>query len=629
MKTLQNNALPIFILFFLSVLAACQQKDTDNSISENIFPIRINNASHIQTRITDSGFEESEEIGLFVLDQSNSLTGNRHIDNMKVKYENGEWKPNEPIFYPSANDTCKFIAYYPYQESGIVAASSQITCNVQTNQSSAKNYSMSDFLVAEKSSIIPSINAVPLVFKHKMAKIKIKLIPGTGYNSAEELLNANPVISIREAATQATYDMNTATFANTTNLSNITLAGEFTIKDNELVGKYAIVVPQNIAGDKIFIEATAKGKNYIFTFGTKHTIAPATVETYTLTINDTALQGAINPSIDSWENSAEVNGNLNENTSTDGGQEPPLSANTYCIYIPDFSQSSVYKAMNGNTEIAEICREYLKGTGIDNQAIVVYPINEGIADLSKGYVAQVLEGNAGSPIQSQTHGGTVTWNNSTNTLSYQAGSFSAVSTVYIDKDGTISNSAIQGTPTVLSISPYTINDIRDSEVYPIVKIASQYWMGKNLHTTMFTNGTSISKPSTDEKWTKSIETSTATPAYCSSHISTDFLYNSTAALSNNIAPTGWDIPTSADWNKMIAYINNQVSVLKGNSWAENKSNLTGFTAEDTRCREKTGGYTSIPSSYFWHKDGHFKMLSSTTSPSSSKSEGYSIRCIRK
>lgn len=628
MKTLQNNGLLFFTLFFLSILVACQQKDTDNSISENLFPIKINSASNIQTRIADLNFEESDEIGLFVLEQSNSLTDKRHIDNMKVKYDNGEWKPNKLIYYPSANDLCKFIAYYPYQEAGIAASSSQITCNVQTNQSSAKNYSMSDFLVAEKSSITPSIEAVPLIFKHKMAKISIKLIPGIGYDSVEELLNANPVVSIKGAATQATYDMNAGTFANATNLSDIVLAGSFTVKDNELVGKYAIVVPQDVAGDKIFIEATAKGKSYIFTFGTKHTITPATIDTYTLTINDTALQGTINPSIDSWENSAEVSGDLNENTSTDGGQEPPLSTNTYCIYIPDFSKSSVYKAMNGNTEIAEICREYLKTAGIDNQAIVVYPINEGITDLSKGYVAQVLDGNGGSPVQGQTHGGTATWDTSTNTLSYQVGSLSATSTVYIDKDGTIGNSATEGTPSVIPVSPYTINDSRDSEVYPIVKIASQYWMGRNLHATKFTNNTSIDNASKDDKWTESIN-EYKEPAYCPSHIPTDFLYNFIAALSNNIAPTGWDIPASADWNKMIAYINNQVSVLKGSSWADNKSNLTGFAAEDTKCRDSKGAYTETSESYFWCKEGNFQMSALVIKYSSTKNGGYSIRCIRK
>lgn len=46
----------------------------------------------------------------------------------------------------------------------------------------------------------------------------------------------------------------------------------------------------------------------------------------------------------------------------------------------------------GNTQVGEICREYLCSSGnIDKQAIVVYPMVGNSADLTRGFVVSVLD----------------------------------------------------------------------------------------------------------------------------------------------------------------------------------------------------------------------------------------------
>ena len=48
--------------------------------------------------------------------------------------------------------------------------------------------------------------------------------------------------------------------------------------------------------------------------------------------------------------------------------------------------------MDGNTQVGEICREYLCSSGnIDKQAIVVYPMVGNSADLTRGFVVSVLD----------------------------------------------------------------------------------------------------------------------------------------------------------------------------------------------------------------------------------------------
>ena len=281
--------------------------------------------------------------------------------------------------------------------------------------------------------------------------------------------------------------------------------------------------------------------------------------------------------------------------------------------------------MNNNIQIAEICREYLKADGIDNQAIVVYPVKNGITDLSKGYVAQILDGNNGSPLTTSIHGGTVIWNTTNNTLSYTAGTLSSSSTVYIDKEGNIGNSNESSALEVLSIEPDVIDDDRNSQQYSIAKIGCQYWMTENLVVTSFTDGTSITYLSEkdNEKWTISIETSTT--AYGIK----DLIYYYNYAATSNIAPIGWEIPTLEQWNKLKAYINNDPALITVESWS-GSSNLTGFSINVSDYRRKDGSYVNFPNktSFFWYTKGYIKINSSITETVSTN-EGYSIRCIRK
>ena len=59
--------------------------------------------------------------------------------------------------------------------------------------------------------------------------------------------------------------------------------------------------------------------------------------------------------------------------------------------LDDFKDSWVLKVMYGDKQVAEVCREYLCGEGINNQAIVVYPMTGSTADISRGFVAAVLD----------------------------------------------------------------------------------------------------------------------------------------------------------------------------------------------------------------------------------------------
>lgn len=604
-----------FLLYGL--LLSCQNPKVEEIVNESDLPIQIDNRSHIQTRTTGTNFESNDEIGLYVLKLPNNLANDRHVDNMRFIYSESSWIPDNTIYYPSMTDLCDFIAYYPYRVTALATASSALEVKVSPNQSNPTDYNKNDFLVAERTSITPSNDPVPLLFKHKLAEIHIEIDPGTGYNSVEELRAANPTILIKDIATQTTYDFVERNFSNTIGNTNIIPAGEFTTSENKLVGKHAIIIPQEIAKDKLFIEVKAGGKSYYFSPGEKYTIAPSTKITYTLTIKRATSQGSIEATVADWENKSNLNGDLNE---IEENEEPSIK-NAYSITLPDFSESSVYKVMDGNTQIAEVCREYLKSTLIDNQAIVVYPFVNNETDLKNGYVAQVLDGNGGNPIQGNQHGGNVSWDIANNTLTYMQGTSTNSSTIYLDEKGKFGNSSTVNSKTT-TIIPDKIEDNRDGKYYPIVKVATQYWMRSNLEAQSFINGNPISNITKNEDWEKATSTS---PKAAYSINNLNYYYTYTALT--NIAPQGWSVPTLNEWMKLKTYINDNISVITDESW-DGGNNLTGLSIKMFSYRDSNGAYSTTKTTYFWHTEGGIKIMSGIVTDISKK-QGNSIRCIRK
>jgi len=143
----------------------------------------------------------------------------------------------------------------------------------------------------------------------------------------------------------------------------------------------------------------------------------------------------------------------------------------------------------------------------------------------------------------------------------------------------------------------TITD-QNGNVYKTVKIGNQWWMAENLKTTKYNDGTSI--PVTDPTWKK--QTIPArwyglkTPAYCwykndSSTYGSVYgaLYNWYAVNTGKLCPTGWHVPSDAEWTALIDY-------LGGKSVAGYKLKETGtkhWRRPNTGATNESG-FTALP-----------------------------------
>ncbi len=195
----------------------------------------------------------------------------------------------------------------------------------------------------------------------------------------------------------------------------------------------------------------------------------------------------------------------------------------------------------------------------------------------------------------------------------------------------------------------TVTDI-DGNTYQTVKIGDQWWMAENLKVTHYRNGDPIPNVTGDTEWKY-----LTTGAYCNydndANNATTYgrLYNWYAVNdSRNIAPTGWHVPSDAEWQTLLNYLGGsstaggklkETGTSHWNSPNTGATNESGFSALPGGCRVRNGGYTNMGDyANFWSStecssaSGWPRALSYGSSGVRRQypdgQVGFSIRCMR-
>lgn len=496
------------------------------------------------TRVIDNKFQEKDAIGLYVLTQPSTINQKRYIDNMRFTCsQTSGFEPEETIYYPKGNGECNFISYYPFQETGIEPDKSTMQVQIQTDQSTVGGLSLSDFMIAVNNDITPSQNMVAMEYKHKLCKLEIIIRPAAG-EDLQELLADNPTLSLNGFHSEASYDFLTGQFGSSGQTSGIIPYGEWKIENNTLIGKKAILIPEKIESDSHYINMEIDGKSYSCPFPDNFQLSSE--KSCSIGIIYKSSEGIqinnFDHSIADW-----TEGESGETTAQETSGIIHLAA-------LKFSKSNVYKAINEGTQVAEICKEYLLADNIDAQAIVAYPVLNGETDLNNGTVICLLDETAA------VHGGKVSWNKVNNVLAYTPGNQSVINDFYIAEDNSISISKPEN-PLPVRLQEEVLTDIRNTETktYPIVKIGIQYWMGRSLEATRYTDGNII-------KEIKDLQIN------MSGYLTYDnkYFYTLSALATGNLPAIGWKIPNQKEWNFLKDYLKNKASNLKYGSWKSTK-----------------------------------------------------------
>lgn len=525
----------------LFCVTACVNSVESDIVTEGDIPISFSvDIKKSSTKVANNLFEDGDKVGLYSVLSGGSIADVRYINNLRLVADgNNTLIPKKPVFYPEGDGVAlDFISYYPYQEEGAPKGSSQILLSVHSDQSDKAKYSESDFLVAKKQDVCGSNEPVKLTFKHQLVKLKLVLVPGKDEN-LDDILAANPRIVVTGLYTQAQYDLELDAITELAKQEDILPSGEWKKQDGKLMGKELIVIPQNI-GDEQMLQMEWNGRIYSCRLPIQGEVESNTqyVIEISTTQSDSFLLNSMVAKIEDWALTEE------KNTENEG------EIDGLHISVLSFAESNVYNVYFEGHVIAEICKEYLKSSDVTSSAIVSYPvIGDERADLSRGTVLRLLD------MPSEKAGGTVSWNAEDNKLTYTAGKLSEVNAVYFDKQGNVLFECPES-PIRVNVMANTIRDLRDGLVeYPIVKIGTQYWMRSNLKATSDNNGEPI--PHLKEQGSeKGVFIADGGERF----------YNGYVLESMELAPDGWQIPSRKDWDKLLAYVDNDACALKVGTW---------------------------------------------------------------
>lgn len=143
----------------LAVLAAaaCHNKENDEPAPAG--QIRV---EPLITKATEVNFEDGDKIGLTVV-----TTDGDYADNKCLTYAGTEFS-GDLLWYANVYSESSLYAYYPYAETG-----TPTSYTLPADQTAG--IGAADFMAAAKEGVLPTTNAVTMVFKHMMTKLVINV----------------------------------------------------------------------------------------------------------------------------------------------------------------------------------------------------------------------------------------------------------------------------------------------------------------------------------------------------------------------------------------------------------------------------------------------------------------------
>ena len=158
-----------------------------------------------------------------------------------------------------------------------------------------------------------------------------------------------------------------------------------------------------------------------------------------------------------------------------------------------------------------------------------------------------------------------------------------------------------------------ITDVEGNS-YKTVYIGTQQWMGENLKTSKYSDGTTIPNITDNTQW---INNTTGAWAYYNNDVANNAkygkLYNwyavsKTTNGNKNVCPTGWHLPTDAEWTILTDYLGG-TSVAGGKmkevgttNWTSPNTSATNeslFTGIPGGYRLRKGNYEYIGANCYW------------------------------
>lgn len=150
----------------------------------------------------------------------------------------------------------------------------------------------------------------------------------------------------------------------------------------------------------------------------------------------------------------------------------------------------------------------------------------------------------------------------------------------------------------------------DNNLYEVVRIGSQLWMAENLATTQLNNDTPISTVSSGAAWI-----ALTGPGYCWYGDNPDLnkplygaLYNWFAASNANLCPTGWHVPTDAEFMTLETALGMTQTIAETPGWrgTDQGTQMKSTTGWSSGIGTNSSGFNALPGGYRYYVEGVFQ-----------------------
>ena len=258
-------------------LAACQKTPAVEQppVDFSKYAVRV---EPVVTRVTETNFENGDQIGLSITRATGAFA-----TNAPLTYDGSAFS-GDLTWYSEGADEATLKAYYPYI--GTEELPSRFT--VEYDQSAG--ISSSDFVSAVKENVLPSANAVSMVFKHQLSRIVVTLKNNSGQDiQGVQIKDVVPVALLSDDLT-AKADMN---------------AKRESIKAFKQDDKYYVIIPgQTIAP---VVSVTVGGKEQTQQL-VETTLEAGKQYSVSIVVNQSGIKVVLAGEIENWNDGGEITG---------------------------------------------------------------------------------------------------------------------------------------------------------------------------------------------------------------------------------------------------------------------------------------------------------------------------------
>lgn len=337
-------------------LVSCSHEEEVNLKADATMSFVV--ASPNATRVAAGEFEQSDKVGLYVVDYIDDATaaplqisGNR-ANNEAMVYDGSAWATERPIYW--GEQKADIYAYYPYM--AIENVDDQ-PFSVALDQSVEDAYELSDLLWAKAEGAKQSDGAVTLPMQHSMSRLVVKIMAGEEYIGS---LPEDATVHLHSTVTDAIFTLENGSVVKNpyggTHSIKMRNLGIRTFAEGEAVVYEAIVVPQMLETSVPLLEINSKSVSYLLE--DMFNFKPGTSYTYTAVLNTstTSIKVDIGCEIEDWNN---IGGSEGEGGGSAGGEEDGIDLATYTdlsadgtanCYLVKAAGKYKFKAVKGNSD---------------------------------------------------------------------------------------------------------------------------------------------------------------------------------------------------------------------------------------------------------------------------------------